>query len=191
MTMIDPAIGWFEIIEIPTFNLDEVKAGYDEYIDKSSDRVSQLFKNTWLCRYPYPCKFVFDNGSEFKKDFTTLLKDFYIKYFLTKIKIPKSNAPVDRVHQIISNMIVTKGLDDKVFDLIYLLGVTLASIVWVIRDSCRHIIMVTPGQSVFGRDMLFNLASVIDCRVVTTTRNLQVDIDSVREMPSESRMTTL
>ena len=110
-----------------------------------------------------------------------MLKKFDIKPILTSVKNPQANAPVDRVHQIISNMIVTKGLDDKVFDLIYLLGVTLASIVWVIMDSCRHIIMVTPGQSVFGRDMLFNLASIIDWRVVTTTRNLQVDIDSVRE----------
>ena len=87
-----------------------------------------MFKNTWLCRYPYPCKFVFDNGSEFKKDFTTLLKDFYIKYFLTKIKIPKSNAPVDRVHQVILNISVTKDLDNKVSDHIYPWGETLAYI---------------------------------------------------------------
>ena len=32
--MIDPATGWFEIFEIPTFDLDELTAGNDEYIDK-------------------------------------------------------------------------------------------------------------------------------------------------------------
>ena len=48
MKMIDLATGWFKIIEIPTFKLDEVTASNDEYIDKSSARVSRLFNNTWL-----------------------------------------------------------------------------------------------------------------------------------------------
>ena len=48
MTMIEPETGWFEIVEIPTFNLDEVTAGNDEYIDKSSTRVRHIFNNTLL-----------------------------------------------------------------------------------------------------------------------------------------------
>ena len=39
MMMIYLAKGWFEIVEIPTFDLDEVTLGNDEYIDKSSDRI--------------------------------------------------------------------------------------------------------------------------------------------------------
>ena len=95
MTMIDPATGWFDIVEILTFDLDEVTAGNDEYIDKSSDRVSQLFNNTWLCRYLRPRKVVFDNGSEFKQDFTPLLKDFDIKLVLTSVKNPQANDMVE------------------------------------------------------------------------------------------------
>ena len=34
MTMIDPATGWFKIVEIPTFDLDEEPIGNDEYIYK-------------------------------------------------------------------------------------------------------------------------------------------------------------
>ena len=48
--MIDPATGLFDISEIPTYDLEEVTIGNDEYIDKSSARVSQLFNNKWLCR---------------------------------------------------------------------------------------------------------------------------------------------
>ena len=76
--MIDPATGWFVIVEIHMFDLEEVTLGNYEYIDKSSVRVSQLFNNTWLCRYQRPRKFVFDNGYEFKEDFNPLLKDFGI-----------------------------------------------------------------------------------------------------------------
>ena len=35
MAMIDPATGWFMIFEIPTYNLNGVTGGNDEYIDKN------------------------------------------------------------------------------------------------------------------------------------------------------------
>ena len=79
MTIINPDMGQFEIFEVPTFDLDEGTGGIDDYIDNSSARVSQLFKNTWLSRYPCPQKCVFDNGSEFKEYFTHLLNYFDIK----------------------------------------------------------------------------------------------------------------
>ena len=41
--------------------------------------------------------------------------------------------------------------------------------------------MATPGQAVFDRDMLFNLALVVDWRVVTVANQRQVDIDNVRD----------
>ena len=41
MTIIDPATGWFEIVEVPCCDLNEVARGNNEYIDKSSARVSQ------------------------------------------------------------------------------------------------------------------------------------------------------
>ena len=79
MMMIDPATGWFGIVDIPMFDLNAVMAGNDEYIDKSSDRVRHIFNNTWICRYPRPRKVVFDNIYEFKQDFITFLKEFDIK----------------------------------------------------------------------------------------------------------------
>ena len=66
MTFLDPATGWFEIAEVPA-------------IDRSSARISNLFDDVWLSRYPRPNKVIFDNGSEFKKDFLPLLKDMAIK----------------------------------------------------------------------------------------------------------------
>ena len=78
-------------------------------------------------------------------------------------------------------MLVTKDLDNKVFDYIYTWGETLSTISWAIRDSYHRTIMATTCKAVFGRDMFFNLASVIDWRVVTSAKQRQVDIDNVRE----------
>ena len=69
---------------------------------------------------------------------------------------------MERVHQVILNMHVTKDIDTKVFNRIDIWGETLASIAWAIRTSYLHTIIATSGQAVFGRDMLFNLASVLD-----------------------------
>ena len=80
--------------------------------------VSHMFNNTWLCKYPRPRKVVFDNGSEFKQDFAPLLKGLDIKPVLTSVKKPQVNAPVEQVNQVILNMLVTKDIDNKVFDYI-------------------------------------------------------------------------
>ena len=123
---------------------------------------------------------MFDNGSEFKQDLTPLLKDFDIKPVLTSVKNPQANAPVDQLYQVILNMLVTKDLDNKVFDYIDTWGETLAYISLAIRYSYHRTIMATPRQSVFCRDMLFNIASIIYWRVVTADKQLQLDIDNVR-----------
>ena len=41
--------------------------------------------------------------------------------------------------------------------------------------------MTTKGQAVFGRDILFNLASVVDWKFVTAANQQQVDIDNFQE----------
>ena len=71
---------------------------------------------------------MFDNVLEFKQDFTTLLKDFDIKPVLASDKNPQAKYPVERLHQVIVNMLVTKDLDKNVFEYIDPWGESLASI---------------------------------------------------------------
>ena len=181
MTFIDPATGWFEICEVPYFDIEEVKIGNKKYISKTSARISQLFNNTWLSRYPRPRKVIFDNGSEFKRDFVPLLKDFDIKPVCTTIENPQANGPVERVHQVIHNMIVTKDISTRVFDYIDPWTEILSSVAWAIRASHHSTFDATPAQLVFGRDMIFNLATVVDWRVVSARKQTQVDRDNLRE----------
>ena len=152
--------------------------------------VIQLFNNKWICRYPLPQKVVFDNGYDFKRDYTPLLNDFGIKPVPTTIKNPQANAMVERGHQVVLNMLSTKDLDNKVLYHIDPWGETLASIAWAISASYHRTIMSTQGQSIFDRDILFNLALVLYCKFVNTETQRQVDIDNVKEMLGKSRMTT-
>ena len=181
MTFVDPATGWFEITEVPSFDIDDVKNGVQTVIDKTSARISQLFNQTWLTRYPRPKKVVFDNGSEFKKDFIPLLRDFAIKPVPTTIKNLQSNSPVERIHQVIMNMLNTKELDSQTFDYIDPWGEILSSIAWAIRASFHSTHQATPAQMVFGRDMIFNLKSLINWKVVSARKQQTVDKANLRE----------
>ena len=60
---------------------------------------------------------------------------------------------MERVNQVILNMIVTKDIDNKDFDYIYPWDKTLASTALAIRAYYHSTIMTTPGQAIFGRDM--------------------------------------
>jgi hypothetical protein len=182
MTFIDPATGWFEITQVPYYDLDQVNVQNQEYIDKTSARISQLFNNnTWLSRYPRPKRVVFDNGSEFKHNFIPLLKDFDIKPVLTSIKNPQANAPVERIHQVLGHMFLTKDLNSQIFDYIDPWGEILSSIAWAVRASHHTTLDKSPAQLVFGRDMIFNFSTVVDWRTITLHKQKEVDRDNLRE----------
>ena len=78
-------------------------------------------------------------------------------------------------------MLITKDIYNKIFDYIDPWGETLESIAWAIRSSYHCTIMATPDQAIFGRYMLFNLASVVDWQFVTAVKQRQVEMDNVRE----------
>lgn len=168
MTFVDPATGWFEIAEVPLQ-------------DKTSARISNLFNDTWLARYPRPREVIFDNGSEFKKDFVPLLKDFQIKPRLTTVKNPQANAPVERIHQVVGNMLRSKDLANHVCDAIDPWTSILQSIGWAVRNSYHSTLEATPAQLVFGRDMVMHNEYVPDWEQISKRKQDQVDRDNLRE----------
>lgn len=181
MTMVDPATGWFEIAEVPYYSIEDVKKDENQYIDKSSARISRIFEQTWLSRYPRPEEVVCDNGSEFKLHFKALLKDFDIKPRPTTAENPQGNSPVERIHQVVQNMIRTKELDSYEFDHLDPWGEILSSVGWAIRASYHSTLQATPAQLVFERDMLFNLKKVINWKSITENKRRQIARDNERE----------
>ena len=63
VTMIDPATGWFEIVQYP---------------DKRSVTIANLVEQQWLTRYPWPALITYDKGPEFVgQDFKNMVQDDY------------------------------------------------------------------------------------------------------------------
>ena len=91
LTMIDPATGWFEIVEID---------------EKSADEMANRLEFTWLARYPWPTEVVMDRGKEFAAEVRDTLKNEYgFAHKVITARNPQSNSIIERVHQTLHNMV--------------------------------------------------------------------------------------
>jgi hypothetical protein len=91
--MINPAMGWFKMREIPS---------------KDANTIANIVKQAWLTRYPWPNLVIFNRGSEFMAEFTKMVQeDYLVMKQLITTQNPQANAILKRVHQTIGNMIRT------------------------------------------------------------------------------------
>ena len=80
LIMIDPATSWFEIIELPTTEVQVVRKGKEMvkiFIDKSLVCIARLFNKSWLSCYSRANNIVYDNGSKFILFYKQLCEHFF------------------------------------------------------------------------------------------------------------------
>jgi hypothetical protein len=166
-TMIDPASSWFKIVELPvvkrlrTTNVNGKELLQSEDIfEKSSDRIAKLVNKTWLCRYPRCRYMIYDNGPDFKLHFEHLCDSYGIMRKPTTVKNPQANAILERVHQVLGQILRTLELDmansvspDDV-------DVFLDNAAWAIHSTYHTVLKASPGTAIFGGDMLFDILFV-------------------------------
>jgi transposase InsO family protein len=101
--MIDPATDWFEI---------------HQYDDKKSITIANIIEQEWFSQYPWPTQVTFDRGSEFMgNDFKNMIKnDYGTKQKPITVRNPQANTIVERIHQVIANMIRTFELETNYMD---------------------------------------------------------------------------
>ena len=87
MTMIDPATGWFEIMEIP---------------NKHADCTANVLECAWLTRCPWPTEICVDKGREFAGKVSAALKiNFGFERKIITTHNPQSNGVIERIHQVV------------------------------------------------------------------------------------------
>jgi hypothetical protein len=113
LTMIEPATSWFAIVELPlirrlkTIAVDGKESSIvEEIFNETSERIAGLVNKTWLSRYPRCRYIIYDNGSEFKLNFEHLCVTYGIKRKPTTIKNPQANAILERLHQVLAQMLI-------------------------------------------------------------------------------------
>ena len=182
MTMIDPVTSWFEIVQIPVIEVRNPKTKEKELkIDITSARISQLFNNTWLCRYPRPVECIYDNGSEFKLYFKQLCNQYDLKQKPTSKKNPQANSVLERVHQVVANMLRSYDLDNQDLDKLDPFGEYLNGIAWAIRCTYHTTLEATPGQLVYGRDMIMDIPFMADWPKIINRKQQLIDKSNSKE----------
>ena len=111
----------------------------------------------WLSRYPRPRRIRFDNGSEFKNVFKEMCTNYGLKHKPTTTYNPRSNGIVERVHQVLGDSLRTFELQKCDLAEYDPFGSFLSTAAWAIRSTLHTTLQATPGQLVFGRDMLLDL----------------------------------
>ena len=143
LTMIDPATGWFEIVEVK---------------DATSQTVSAAFDDVWLSRYPRPQYIGFDGGSENKALFRQMIANYGLTPKPITTHNPQSNSIIERIHLVLMDMIRTMELEEEELDDENPFGETLSSIAYAIRSTYHTTLESTPTQLVFGRDMILPIS---------------------------------
>ncbi len=167
LTMIDPATGWFEIIEIP---------------NKSSDEIANLFEMTWINRYPWPAQVVMDRGREFMGDVIHLLKN---EYGITRKPIttrnPQANAMVERAHQTMHNLIRSQGITGRKDLPNGTWDGLLSAVGFAMRATIHTTTKATPAQLVFNRDAIHNVRFEADWQYIKERKQRLIIQNNKRE----------
>ena len=168
VTMIDPATGWFEI---------------HQYDDKKSMTIANIAEQEWFARYPWPTQVTFDRGSEFiGKDFQKMIKEEYgVKKKPITVRNPQANAIVERVHQVIGNIIRTFELQDNYLDEKNPWKGILSATAFAVRSTFHTTLQSTPGQLVFGRDMILNIKHTANWEYIKQRKQQIINKNNQRE----------
>jgi len=99
MTVIDPATGFFEIVEIG---------------QKTADIIANWLELHWLTRYPWPTEITMDKGKELAREVSETLKNEWgVKRKIITSHNLQANSMIERCHKTLHNMICSAQIKDR------------------------------------------------------------------------------
>jgi hypothetical protein len=105
---------------------------------------------------------IYNNVSEFKLYFEYLCKSYGIKRKPTKVKNPRGNGILERVHQVLGHMLCTAEIDMADSVTPNEVNAFLDNVAWAICSTYHRVLKASPGEAIFGQDMLFDIPFVAD-----------------------------
>lgn len=102
MTMVDPVTGWPEFTQLQG--------------DLTAYRCQESLNNVWLLYYLRPKEIRCNNGSKFKKEFSCLYANMRLKKKKSDDWNPQSNTILERIHQVLEEVLQVFDLDNKEID---------------------------------------------------------------------------
>jgi hypothetical protein len=83
----------------------------DDIFDKTLEGIAKLGNKTWVCRYPQCHHLIKNNGGKFQLHFEYLCESYGITHKPTTVENPRLNGILERVHQVLGQMLCIAELD--------------------------------------------------------------------------------
>ena len=107
--------------------------------------------------------------------------DYGIKCKPITVRNPQANAIVERIHQVIGNIIRTFDLENNYLDEKDPFKGVLAATVFAVRSTYHTTLKKTPGQLIFGQDMIFNIQHVTNWEFIRQNKQICIDKNNKAE----------
>ncbi len=99
----------------------------------------------------------------------------------TMVKNPRANRILERVHQVLGQMLCTAELDMADSVTPNDIDVFLDNAAWAIHSTYHTVLKASPGAAIFGQDMLFDIPFVADWSKIGDRRHLLTDRGNQQE----------
>ncbi len=113
--------------------------------------------------------------------FEHLCDSYGIKRKPTTVKNPQANAILERVLQVIGQMLCTAEIDMAKSVVLDDVDVFINNAAWAICSTYHTLLKASPGAAIFGRDMLFDIPFLADWNKIGDYRQSQMDRNAERE----------
>ena len=136
----------------------------------------------WLVRYPWLVEIAYEREGEFLgHGFKNKLieNEFVVKTNPTSSRKPLANSTIERIHKLLGNLVRTYNLHSTyVYDadpwMVILAGADFVFLCTYHRAKGK-----SPGQLVFGQDMILPINHVADCKYIRQRKQAQIEIDAI------------
>jgi hypothetical protein len=84
----------------------------------------------------------------------------------TSVKNPQANAIQERIHGVLGNMLHTSELDMAESGKASDIDVFLSDAAWAVCSTYHTVLKASPGATIFGQDMLFDIPFIADWQII-------------------------
>ena len=108
-------------------------------------------------------------------------RDYGVVKKVITTRNPQANAVVERIHQVLANMVRTFELEDKYLDADDPWKGILSAVAFAVRSTIHTTTQSSPAQLVFGQDMMLNITHKANWEFIRARKQEIINKNNVKE----------
>ena len=138
--------------------------------------IVNLVENIWLVQYPWPVEITYDQEGYFighKFKISMIEQEYGIKMKPDSPGNPQANATIEIIHQVLGNLLLAYNQQETYLDDADPWIGILAASAFAVRSTYHQTKKKSPGQLVFGRNMILPINHIDNWRYIRQQKQTQ------------------